>query len=57
LADYRAELGEIERRHIELAGVEHGEHLVCDLLGLGEPHLLDFAEVEGIDDQIGVLPA
>src|SRR6478672_8237043 len=40
LRDHRLELGEIERRHVELAGIEQGQHLLRDRAGDGEGDLL-----------------
>ena len=50
LGDDRLELGEIDRTDVELAGVEHGEDLARDILGMGEGQLLDAFEVDAIDD-------
>src|SRR5690606_12116614 len=56
LADHAAELGEEQGRNVELASRKHGQNLVRNLLCLGEPDLLDFAEVERVNDQLRILP-
>ena len=50
LRDDRLELGEVDRGDIELAGLEHGQHLAGDVLGVREGQLLDALEVDAVDD-------
>src|SRR5690606_11979575 len=43
--------------YVEFTNLEHLQYLVGDLLGLHEADLLDFAEIEGIDDIVRILAA
>src|ERR1019366_6862508 len=57
LRDHRAEAREEQRADVEFSGVEQGDDLLGDHLGLLEADLLDTAQLDGLDDLLAINPA
>src|SRR5690606_36033288 len=57
LRDDGLELAEVEGADVELAGVEQGEDLVRDLLGMRIADLPYASEIDPVDDQLAVVAA